>query len=43
MQGVILIAVDVWLLTLRATQVWRLNMKKSRKFDITLMSGMGIL
>ncbi|KAF6820584.1 CFEM domain-containing protein [Colletotrichum plurivorum] len=41
-QGVMFIALDVWLLILPATQVWRLNMKKSRKFCVTLMFGMGI-
>ncbi|KAF6793745.1 CFEM domain-containing protein, partial [Colletotrichum sojae] len=41
-QGVVFIALDVWLLILPATQVWRLNMKKSRKFGVTLMFGMGI-
>lgn len=42
-QGVVFIALDVWLLILPATQVWRLKMKKSRKVGVTLMFGMGIL
>ncbi|KAF6804969.1 hypothetical protein CSOJ01_09812 [Colletotrichum sojae] len=37
------VAVDVWMLALPATQVWSLNMKRRRKFAVTLMFSLGLL
>ncbi|KAF6843228.1 CFEM domain-containing protein [Colletotrichum musicola] len=36
------VAVDVWMLSLPATQVWSLNMKRRRKFAVTLMFSLGL-
>lgn len=41
--GAIHVAVDVWMLVLPATQVWSLNMKRRRKFAVTLMFSLGLL
>ncbi|KAK2021190.1 CFEM domain-containing protein, partial [Colletotrichum zoysiae] len=41
--GAINVALDVWMLILPVTQIWRLNMKWRKKFGITTMFCMGLL